>query len=117
MKKITFFAPLITVTLLLIGCSSTTVVPQAGDFFTVSTTSDGEAKSYNAAVNKAKNVCEQQNANVAIVDQQTVYQGIDKSEQTLVKLANKVLSVGSKSEDVTPPDHNYKTTLTFRCEQ
>lgn len=98
------------------GCTETTVIPQSGEIFTITHTGATEVAANAAAVVKAKDVCEQQGAtNVKILDQSTVYKGLDKSQQTLIKLANKALSLGKTSPDYVPANHNYKTTLVFKC--
>jgi len=98
------------------GCTETTVIPQSGEIFTITHTGATELAANSAAIVKAKDVCEQQGAtNVKVLDQSSVYKGLDKSQQTLIKLANKTLSLGKTSPDYIPTNHNYKTTLVFKC--
>lgn len=115
MKNLTFIC--IAASLLFSGCCSSTVIPQMGDIYTVTSIATTAYKSENAAICKAKNVCEQQQSlKVDILDQETVYQGVDQSQQTLVKLANKIFGDSKCSSDVTPADHDYKTTVIFKCD-
>lgn len=114
------YLPLIGLTitsLFIVGCTETTVIPQAGNIFTVTTSSNTEAKSYNLSLSKAANVCEQQDARAIIMDGKTVYKGLDKSQQALVDLAGKVFTDKDTNSGLTPENYDYKTTLTFRCEE
>ncbi len=58
MKQLTiFYCSIIAV--FLAGCSSTTVIPQSGNIFTVTTSRQRPYVGY-SCINKANNVCEQQ---------------------------------------------------------
>jgi hypothetical protein len=102
--------------LLLGGCTATTVVPQTGNIFSVTTYGSTAAKTTSAAALKAQNVCEQQDGEVLVLDQATVYQGIDKSQQALQHLADKLFDSNSHEGDYSPEELTYKTTVSFECE-
>lgn len=102
--------------LLVVACVSTNVIPHTGGMFTVISTASSEKEAGELVTNKAKGICEQQNTEVTVIDQDTIYQGIDKDQQKLLKLAHDLLPENKTAGPYTPPSHEYKSTLTFRCE-
>ncbi|CAL7962606.1 hypothetical protein GAMM_30096 [Gammaproteobacteria bacterium] len=102
--------------LAVVACAPTSVIPHMGGMFTVISTASSREKADELVTNKAKSVCEQQNTEVTIIDRDTIYQGIDKDQQKLVKLAHDILPESKTAGSYTPPKHEYKSTLTFRCE-
>jgi len=102
--------------LAVVACAPTSVIPHTGGMFTVISTASSEKKASELVTDKAEGICEQQNTEVTIIDQDTIYQGIDKDQQKLVKLAHDILPESKTAGPYTPPNHEYKSTLTFRCE-
>ena len=100
-----------------IACTSTTVTRHTGNMFTVVATAESEKESGRLVSDRAKGVCAQQNidSGVNVIDTEVVYQGIDKNQQKLVKIARDILPDNKTKGPYTPPDHEYKTTLTFKC--
>lgn len=120
MKKISrfllFIIAAIAIILINTGCSTTMTSEQGSNIFTVTATAvtNNEANAY--ALTKASHVCDQQDTDVKILDLDTQYQGIDRQQQALAKLANSVLPGSKSSPPFFPADRTYKTTLTFKCE-
>ena len=102
--------------LAVVACAPTSVIPHTGGMFTVISTASSEENAGELVTNKAKGICDQQNTGVTVIDQDTIYQGIDKDQQKLVKLAHDILPESKTAGPYTPPSHEYKSTLTFRCE-
>jgi hypothetical protein len=102
--------------LTIVACLPTNVIPHTGGIFTIISTASAKEKAEKLVINKAKGICEQQNTEVAIIDEDTIYQGIDKDQQKLIKLARDILHESKTVGPYTPPNHEYKSTLTFRCE-
>ena len=96
--------------------SSTTVRHGTGSMATVITTAGSEKESYRMASEKARDICMQQDSKVNIIDKESICQGIDKSQQHLIKIAHDILPKSKTAGPYTPPEHEYKTTLTFKCE-
>ena len=101
---------------ILTACSSTTVIPQTGGMYSVLVTSSSPTYATKLAAAKAQAICADRHGELQLIDQETVYQGIDKAEQKLVQLANEILPKNTAAGPYTPPDHEYKTTLVFKCE-
>jgi hypothetical protein len=116
MKVIARFVLAATLLSTVTACTSTSVIPHAGGMFTVISTSSTEAKADKLSLRKAEGICEQQNVKPKVIDLETVYLGIDAAQQKLAKLANKLLPPSKASGPYTPIDHEYKSTLTFKCE-
>ncbi|GEM_PF-6955587 len=98
------------------ACTPISVVPHTGGMFTVIVTAASEKRTNELAMAKAQSICGEQNAKVRVIDKETIYQGIDASQQKLVKLAHDILPESKTAGPYTPADHEYKTTLTFKCE-
>jgi len=100
----------------IVGCSSTTVIPQTSGIFTVITTASSEQEAFNMAMTRATNICGQYSAEPKVIDQEIKYQGIDKNQQRLAKFARSLLPSSKASGPYTPPDHEYKATVAIKCE-
>lgn len=98
------------------ACTPISVIPHTGGMFTVIATAASEKRANELVTSKAQGICGEQNAEVNVIDKETIYQGIDASQQKLVKLAHDVLPESKTTEPYTPADHEYKATLTFKCE-
>ncbi|MCL5260138.1 MAG: hypothetical protein M1561_00425 [Gammaproteobacteria bacterium] len=116
MKFIIKILSIATLAAMLTCCTTTTIVPQVGNMYIISAMSTTEAGAANAVIKKAKGMCESEKGNVKVIDQDTIYQGVDVSQQALINLANKVLPSNKTEPPSLPPDHAYKSTLTFKCE-
>jgi hypothetical protein len=101
---------------LVTGCTTTTIVPQIGNIYTVSAIDATENAATDTTINKAKAICDSHDSIVKIIDQETTYLAADATQKTLITLANKVLPNDKTKNPYTPNDHTYKTTLSFRCE-
>ena len=115
MKYLTIIASSLAA-IFIAGCTSTTVVPQTGNIFTVTALGSTSAKATSAAIAKAHDVCEQQQGETKVLDQGTVYQGMDKSQQTLMRLSNKLFNENTTDDDFKPETLKYKATISFKCE-
>jgi hypothetical protein len=98
------------------ACTPTSVIPHTGGMFTVIATAASEKMADELVTSKAQGICGEQNAKVKVIDKETIYQGIDVSQQKLVKLAHDILPESKTAGSYTPANHEYKTTLTFKCE-
>ncbi|MEI8055031.1 MAG: hypothetical protein WCH10_03410 [bacterium] len=102
--------------LTVVACMPIDVIPHASGMFTVISAASSRKKAGALVINKAKGICEQQNGTVTIIDQSTTYQGLDRDQQKLVKLAHDILPETKTAGPYTPPNHEYRSTLTFKCE-
>ena len=108
---------LIAVLLLtLVACVSTDVIPYTGGLFTVVSSASSKKQASILVMNKANGICEQQKAVVTTIDQDIVYHGISEDQQKLIKIARDILPETKTADPYTPPDHEYESILTFRCE-
>jgi hypothetical protein len=84
--------------------------------YSVIATAVSEDKANQLAKEKSQSICAQQQIGVKIIDQETRYQGVDKDQQRLIKLAHDILPSSKQTTPYTPVDHEYKTTIVFKCE-
>lgn len=99
-----------------VACTPISVIPHMGGMFTVIATAASDKQANKLVASKAQGICEQQSAKVNVIDKETIYQGIDASQQKLVKFAHDVLPESKAAGPYTPAGHEYKATLTFKCE-
>lgn len=100
------------------SCTSTTTVTyHIGNMFTVVATADSAKEAGRLAIDRANGICAKQNieAEVDVIDTECIYQGINKSQQKLVKIARDLLPESKTKGPYTPPGYKYKMTLTFKC--
>ncbi len=97
------------------ACTSTSIIPQIGDMQTVITNASTEKEAINSASFAAQRICATRHQTLKIIDLDTVYQGADQAQKTLVNLAEKVLTNSKTSSPYTPEGYTYKTTITFKC--
>ncbi|EKE01075.1 MAG: hypothetical protein ACD_21C00225G0003 [uncultured bacterium] len=98
------------------ACNSTSVIPQTGGLFTVITTASNQEEAVKLAMIKSQDICGQYGNKPKLIDQEIKYQGIDKTQQKLVKFAQDLLPQSKTAGPYTPADHEYKATLAFKCE-
>jgi hypothetical protein len=98
------------------ACTPITVVPLSGGMYSVITTSNTEEQATQSAKEKAQSICKTQQGRLSIIDKDVRYQGVDKNQQQLINLANKILPTEKQTTPYTQVDYEYKTTLVFRCE-
>lgn len=114
--KITKYILPLGLLIALVACTSTTVIPQIGDMQTVIAHAKTENEAVKAANDQANRVCTTlQNQKLKIIDLDTIYQGNDPNQKSLVSLAKKILPENKTSGPFVPENYTYKATLTFRC--
>jgi hypothetical protein len=99
------------------ACSTTTVIPQVGNIYTVEALSSSTEKAKANAMAKAKLICQGQVMTPTILDEDMEYQGISTAQEKLIGLASKILPEEKTNGPYTPPNHDYKATISFRCEK
>jgi len=82
---------------------------------TVITNAKTENEAVKIANDRARRICSLQNQTIKIIDLDTMYQGVDSSQQALANLAQRVLPKEKTSSPYIPDGYTYKATLTFKC--
>lgn len=97
------------------ACTSTTLISQSGGMQTVIANAKNANDAVKVANNKASRICAVEGAKLKIIDLDTIYQGNDPNQQSLVDLAKQILPASKTEGPYIPAKHTYKATLTFRC--
>ncbi len=97
----------------LVGCQTVNVIPQVGNLRTTIAYAKSVQKATQMAEEKAVRVCLVDGGKYERVDLTSTYQGEDKEQQALVKLASTILPKDRVSD--YQEKYNYRVSLTFRC--
>lgn len=82
----------------------------------ITTAAATEAEANRLVIIKAQNICALQNTKVQVIEQKTIYQGINKNQKNLIKHAKELLPASKTVGSYFPVDQQYSSTLTFKCE-
>lgn len=116
--RIIWACALLIGSMLFVGCSNTTLLPEGHNTYTIISPSSDEADAYREAMKKATEVCTKDGKQVCVLSQNSNYQGIDKNAKAAIGLASIVASAIVKSNMGSNNSNNndYKVTIKFRCE-
>jgi hypothetical protein len=100
-----------------VACTSVCVyiVPNAEGKYIVTATAENEFKANQLVANKAQGICTQRGLRVDVIHQEAIYQGLDKDQQKLIKSAHDVLPKSKTAGTFFPKNHNYRSTIIFKC--
>ena len=106
---------------MLTGCApviNATIFPHGKDHYTVVALSNSENRATKNAIAKATEVCQTTGKQVNVTKQNSIYQGMDKSQKAVAGLAGDVLNVIAKANASSHEEeggNDYKVTLDFVC--
>lgn len=110
-------APLLIIGLLIIltGCNSPPTAPNTGNMFSVIAPGATEKKANKLALSTSKDICDEQKTRIDVIDKETTYMGIDKTQQKLIEIAGDLLNTNKTSGSYFPSKHKFRTILVFNC--
>ena len=116
MKKITFGGLMLSL-LMLVGCASTTIIPEGGNKFSVISTSDSEGVANRAAMSKATKTCEDLNRSLQVLQHASKYQGADQQTKAVAGTVSAVASMITHSDSYHSANtsDDYEVKMTFLC--
>ena len=98
---------------LLVGCASTTIYPEANGNYSLVTTSSDQGYAEKDAEKKAEAYCADNGRKLVVVSHQTAYHGADKNNAAFIGLASAILPQGSNP---ARSNQDYEVTMKFRCQ-
>ena len=105
---------LILVSAFISGCciAKTTLLPQGNQASVIATSKDGDCCT-RRAVERAQEHCDKQGLLLNVLDEKTVYQGIDKRAKTAVGIMGAITGNNANLDS----DQDYRTELKFQCDE
>ena len=105
--------------LCLVGCAhhraSAAVLPKGGGTYDVIGEGPAEQDAYQNAAREAQYTCEKKEKEMVVVNQTSVYQGVDKNKKDDVKGENVALAFVTGRSGKERNADDYKVTLTISC--
>lgn len=95
------------------GCciAKTTLLPQGDKASIIATSRDGDC-CVRRALEKAQKHCDKQGLVLNVLDEKTVYQGVDKRAKTAVGIMGAITGNDANLDT----DQDYRTELKFQCD-
>ncbi len=97
---------------LLVGCASTTILPEGNGRYSLVSTSSSESAALSDAKKKANEECLKQNKQLIVLKHHSVYQGMDKTNKAMINLAGALLAGNGGTANSSD---DYKISMMFRC--
>ena len=113
MKKIVSLS-VCSAAILLAGCASTTIYPEANDSFSLVTTSSEQGYAEKDAQQKATEYCTNLGKRLVVVHHETAYHGADKNNAAMIGLASAILTGGPNP---ARSNQDYEVKMQFKCQR
>jgi hypothetical protein len=105
---------LCSLAIVLAGCASTTIYPEANDSFSLVTTSSDQGYAEKDASKKAAEYCTGLGKRLVVVHHETAYHGANKDNAAVIGLASAILTGGSNP---AKSNEDYEVKMQFKCQR
>jgi hypothetical protein len=102
----------------LAGCAhrpAAAVLPKAGGVYDVIGQGAAEQDAYQNAAKEAQYTCDKKEKEMVVVNQESIYQGVDKNKKDQIKGENVALAFATGRTGKERNVDDYKVTLTISC--
>ncbi len=106
---------ILSLSLVITACSSTYVIPNSDNTRTIFAHSSTNNEAAKIAVHKAARICTAEEKSLKMIELDSKYQGMNRKQMELVRLAKTVLPRNKTDKPYMPADHMYQATVKFRC--